>query len=215
MTWAFAQVRPHVALRGRSCAVWDILARGVSRPGYYRLFLNHLLIHYCIHVLVFIGSMSPVISAAWWLVLSCSDVQVQFLAHTHVGRRGLESNRGPPFFRAPGFFNITAIPPRVWVVSCFKFPPAVECWCWRWRAPRPCVLSPSFYSLLGRISWLRRVRLGSPLGPGNFSSGPKSSGERNGGLSLARFGGVCPLNGHMRSITYNIWRRRDARHVRA
>jgi hypothetical protein len=34
-TWAFAQVRPHVALRGRLCAVWDILARGVARPGYY------------------------------------------------------------------------------------------------------------------------------------------------------------------------------------
>ena len=64
MTWAFAQVRPHVALRGRLCAVWDILARGVARPGYYRLFYPYLFIHFCIHVLVFIRSMSPVISAA-------------------------------------------------------------------------------------------------------------------------------------------------------
>jgi hypothetical protein len=52
---------------------------------------------------------------------------------------------------------------------------------------------------------MRRVRLENPLGPSNFLSGLKSSGERNGGLSLARFGIVCPLNGHMRSITYNIY----------
>jgi hypothetical protein len=43
MPWAFAQFRPHVALRGRLCAVWDILARGVVKPGYYRLFYPSLL----------------------------------------------------------------------------------------------------------------------------------------------------------------------------
>jgi hypothetical protein len=66
MTWAFAQIRPHaVALRGRLCAVWDILARDVARPGYYRFCYPYLLIHFCIHILVFIRPMSPVISAAW------------------------------------------------------------------------------------------------------------------------------------------------------
>jgi hypothetical protein len=43
MSWAFAQFRPHVALRGRLCAVWDILARGVAKPGFYRLFYPSLL----------------------------------------------------------------------------------------------------------------------------------------------------------------------------
>jgi hypothetical protein len=43
MPWAFAQFRPHVALRGRLCAVWDILVRGVAKPGYYRLFYPPLL----------------------------------------------------------------------------------------------------------------------------------------------------------------------------
>jgi hypothetical protein len=51
--------------------------------------------------------------------------------------------------------------------------------------------------LLGRISWLRRVRLENPLGRGNFLSGLKLSGERDGGLGLARFSAVCPLGGHM------------------
>jgi hypothetical protein len=37
MPWAFAQFRPHVTLRGRLCAVWDILVRGVAKPGYYQL----------------------------------------------------------------------------------------------------------------------------------------------------------------------------------
>ena len=50
---------------------------------------------------------------------------------------------------------------------------------------------------LGRISWLRRVRLENPLGHGNFLSGLKLSGERDGGLGLARFSAVCPLGGHM------------------
>jgi hypothetical protein len=43
MTWAFAQVRPHVALRGRLCAVWDILARGAASPGYYQLFYTYFI----------------------------------------------------------------------------------------------------------------------------------------------------------------------------
>jgi hypothetical protein len=51
--------------------------------------------------------------------------------------------------------------------------------------------------VLGRISWLRRVRLENPLGHGKFSSGLKLSGERDGGLGLARFLAVCPLGGHM------------------
>ena len=51
--------------------------------------------------------------------------------------------------------------------------------------------------LVGRISWLRRVRLENPLGHGNFLSGLKLSGERDGGLGLARFSAVCPLGGHM------------------
>jgi hypothetical protein len=50
---------------------------------------------------------------------------------------------------------------------------------------------------LGRISWLRRVRLENPLGHGNFLSGLKLCGERDGGLGLARFSAVCPLGGHM------------------
>jgi hypothetical protein len=51
---------------------------------------------------------------------------------------------------------------------------------------------------LGRILWLRRVlRLENPLGHGNFLSGLKLSGERDGGLGLARFSAVCPLGGHM------------------
>jgi hypothetical protein len=50
---------------------------------------------------------------------------------------------------------------------------------------------------LGRTSRLRRVRLENPLGHGNFLSGLKLSGERDGGLGLARFSAVCPLDGHM------------------
>jgi hypothetical protein len=42
-----------------------------------------------------------------------------------------------------------------------------------------------------------RVRLENPLGYGNFLSGLKLSGERDGGLGLARFSAVCPLGGHM------------------
>jgi hypothetical protein len=42
------------------------------------------------------------------------------------------------------------------------------------------------------------VRLENPLGRGNFWSGFKLSGERDGGLGLARFSAVCPLGGgHM------------------
>ena len=37
------------------------------------------------------------------------------------------------------------------------------------------------------------ARLGNPLGHGNFLSGLKLSGERDGGLSLAQFSAVCPL----------------------
>jgi hypothetical protein len=40
--------------------------------------------------------------------------------------------------------------------------------------------------------------LENPLGRGNFAlSGPELSGERDGGLGLARFSAVCPLDGHM------------------
>jgi hypothetical protein len=46
---------------------------------------------------------------------------------------------------------------------------------------------------LGRISWLRRVRLEIPLIHRNFLTGLKSSGECDGGLGLARFLAVCPL----------------------
>jgi hypothetical protein len=51
--------------------------------------------------------------------------------------------------------------------------------------------------LVGRISWLRRVRLETPLGRGNFLPGLKLSGERGGGLGLARFTAVCPLGGYL------------------
>jgi hypothetical protein len=52
--------------------------------------------------------------------------------------------------------------------------------------------------VIGRTSWLRRMRLENPLGHGNFLSGLKPSGERDGGLGrLARFSAVCPLGGHM------------------
>jgi hypothetical protein len=57
--------------------------------------------------------------------------------------------------------------------------------------------SPPTGHTLGRISWLRRVRLENPLGHGNFMSGLKLSGERDGGLGLARFSAGCPLGGHM------------------
>ena len=40
------------------------------------------------------------------------------------------------------------------------------------------------------------MRLENPLGHGNFLSGLKLSGERDGGLGLARFSAVCPLGGH-------------------
>jgi hypothetical protein len=50
---------------------------------------------------------------------------------------------------------------------------------------------------LGRISWMRRVRLENPLSHGNFLSGLRLSGERDGGLGLARFSAVCPLGCHM------------------
>jgi hypothetical protein len=45
----------------------------------------------------------------------------------------------------------------------------------------------------GRISWLRRVRLENPLGHGSFVSGLDElelSGERGGGLGLARINAV-------------------------
>jgi hypothetical protein len=70
----------------------------------------------------------------------------------------------------------------------------VGCGLWALRALR------ALWALglgLGRISWLRRVRLENPLGRGNFVSGLKLSGERDDGLGLARFLAVCPLDGHM------------------
>jgi hypothetical protein len=42
-----------------------------------------------------------------------------------------------------------------------------------------------------------RVRLENPLGHGDFLSGLKLSGERDGGLGLAWSLAVCPLGGHM------------------
>jgi hypothetical protein len=51
---------------------------------------------------------------------------------------------------------------------------------------------------VGRGRWaVWRVRLENPLGHGNFLSGLKLSGKRDGGLGLARFSVVCPLGGHM------------------
>jgi hypothetical protein len=54
---------------------------------------------------VFISFMSPITGVAWWLVLSCSDVKVQSLAHTHVGSSPIagpffcpSSWLSPPFF---------------------------------------------------------------------------------------------------------------------
>jgi uncharacterized protein YbdZ (MbtH family) len=61
---------------------------------------------------------------------------------------------------------------------------------------------------LGRISWLRRVRLENALGHGNFLSGLKLSGERDGGLGLARFSAVCPLGDHMHAnglLWHGVW----------
>jgi hypothetical protein len=121
----------------------------VRRLGYPRPWgcqARLLFIHFCIHILVFsTGPMSPVISAAGWPVLSCSDVQVQSLANTHVGSSPIA---GPLFFfflffpSSCLFLNHGYTSPSFRAVSYFKFPPAVECWCWRWRAPRPCVFSP-------------------------------------------------------------------------
>jgi hypothetical protein len=56
---------------------------------------------------------------------------------------------------------------------------------------------------VGRIPWLRRVRLENPLGHRNFLTGLNLSGERNGGLGLARFGVVCPLNSRTCTSAYN------------
>jgi hypothetical protein len=58
-------------------------------------------------------------------------------------------------------------------------------------------MGPHGASITGRISWLRRVRLENPLGHGNILSGLKLSGERDGGLGLARSSAVFPLGGHM------------------
>ena len=65
-----------------------------------------------------------------------------------------------------------------------------------WVGAETCDQAPVRASV-GRISWLRRVRLENPLGHGNFLSGLKLSGERDGGLGLARFSAVCLLGGHM------------------
>jgi hypothetical protein len=54
------------------------------------------------------------------------------------------------------------------------------------------VLSRNHQPPVGRISWLRRVRLENPLGHGDILSGLKLSGGRDGGLGLARFSAVCP-----------------------
>jgi hypothetical protein len=62
---------------------------------------------------------------------------------------------------------------------------------------RPPISWPNRGPAVGRISWLRRVRLESPLGHGDFLSGLQLSGERDGGLGLARSSAVCPLDGHM------------------
>jgi hypothetical protein len=56
---------------------------------------------------------------------------------------------------------------------------------------------PNAHANVGRVSWLGRLRLENPLGHGNFLSGLKLGGERDGGLELARFSAVCPLGGHM------------------
>jgi len=51
---------------------------------------------------------------------------------------------------------------------------------------------------LGRISWLRRLRLEKPLGHRNFLTGLKSSGKYDGGwrtrfgaVSAVRWPGIC------------------------
>jgi hypothetical protein len=92
--------------------------------------------------------------------------------------------------------------PRVWRVG------AVWALIWRSSAPRP---RPP---LVGRVSWRRRVRLASRKSrAGSWErsdlgtyfcrdSGLKLSGERDGGLGLARFSAVCPLGGHMGGHMY-------------
>jgi hypothetical protein len=40
MTWASAQVRPHVALRGRLRAVWALSSRGVLAPVFSSFVLS-------------------------------------------------------------------------------------------------------------------------------------------------------------------------------
>jgi hypothetical protein len=62
------------------------------------------------------------------------------------------------------------------------------------RLPAACFLCSA---LFGRTPLLRRVRLETPLGHGNFLSGLKLVGERGGGLGLARFSAVCPWGGRM------------------
>jgi hypothetical protein len=59
-------------------------------------------------------------------------------------------------------------------------------------ADLPLLLLLLLLLLLGMISWPRRVRLKNPLGHGNFVSGLKLSGGRDGGLGLAQFSAVCP-----------------------
>jgi hypothetical protein len=63
------------------------------------------------------------------------------------------------------------------------------------------------FTWLCRISWLRRLRIESPLGYKVFLSGLKLSEERDGGLGLARFSAVCPLGDHMcaNGLLWHVW----------
>ena len=62
---------------------------------------------------------------------------------------------------------------------------------------------------VGRILWLRRVRLENPLDRRNFLCGLKSSGECNGVLGLVWFRAVRPLNDIMGICTawLELWAR--------
>jgi hypothetical protein len=68
--------------------------------------------------------------------------------------------------------------------------------------PVPAKVKPAKF--VGRIWWSEATRIEDPLDISNGIWAPKSSGERDGTLSLVWFDVVCPLNGIMGTSTYSI-----------
>jgi hypothetical protein len=75
--------------------------------------------------LVFITPMPPITSAACWLVLSCSYVQVQSLAHTHVGSSPVVA----PFFCPSSWLYFILFPSPVIGPCVFSPLGSASCLC--------------------------------------------------------------------------------------